>query len=109
MKTPPTAATATACAAPRSRKASRRSRKNVRRSFDEVCRAEILAALCCRAAIARLESPLFYRLTRGCRCLAYACGGALLMPSFGAYLGRQALDFVDAIEASQTSASVVAH
>src|SRR5258708_38346761 len=99
MKTPPTAATATACAAPRSRKASRRSRKNVRRSFDEVCRAEILAALCCRAAIARLESPLFYRLTRGCRCLAYAGGGSLLMIGLEPYWARQELEFAAATEA----------
>src|SRR5258708_27018813 len=70
--------------------------------------AEILAALCCRAAIARLESPLFYRLTRGCRRLAYACGGGLLMQSLEPYWGRQALDFVDAIEASKTSARVIA-
>src|SRR5713226_1367825 len=34
MKKPPTAAIATACAAPRSRKASRPSRKSVRRNFD---------------------------------------------------------------------------
>src|SRR6266852_9829887 len=33
-KKPPTAAIATACAVPRSRKASRRSRKSARRSFD---------------------------------------------------------------------------
>src|SRR3982074_3070988 len=63
MKRPPTAAIATACAAPRSRKASRRSRKSGHQSFDFILRGyEKIADLILRSA--RLRASRWMAVSR---------------------------------------------